>query len=204
MIGIVGENGIGKSTLARLCVGLEQPQRGDILLDGKKSGKRKRIRKSYYVMQDADYQLFSDSVLGELTIGREGEAAANEAARQILDRLGILAHADRHPGSLSGGEKQRVTIAVALMKNSEMILFDEPTSGLDGRNMRRVSRLLRDLAQQGKTVLVISHDGEFLLETCDRLLHLQRGGAPALIPFCRENRKWIYRLLFSERSKNNE
>lgn len=204
VIGIVGENGIGKSTLARLCVGLEQPQRGDILLDGKKSGKRERIRKSYYVMQDADYQLFSDSVLGELTIGREGEAAANEAARQILDRLGILAHADRHPGSLSGGEKQRVTIAVALMKNSEMILFDEPTSGLDGRNMRRVSRLLRDLAQQGKTVLVISHDGEFLLETCDRLLHLQRGGAPALIPFCRENRKRIYRLLFSERSKNNE
>lgn len=201
VIGIVGENGIGKSTLARLCVGLEQPQRGDILLDGKKSGKRERIRKSYYVMQDVDYQLFSDSVLGELTIGREGEAAANEAARQILDRLGILAHADRHPASLSGGEKQRVTIAVALMKNSEMILFDEPTSGLDGHNMRRVSRLLRDLAQRGKTVLVISHDGEFLLETCDRLLHLQRGGAPALIPFCRENRKRIYRLLFSEKEQ---
>ena len=93
---IVGENGIDKSTLARLCVGLEQPQRGDILLDGKKSGKRERIRKSYYVMQDADYQLFSDSVLGELTIGREGEAAANEAARQILDRLGCSLHSSAH------------------------------------------------------------------------------------------------------------
>lgn len=190
--------------MARLCVGLEQPQRGDILFNGKKCNKRDRIHKSYYVMQDADYQLFSDSVLGELVAGKEDDKETNEAAIQILDRLGILLYKDRHPGSLSGGEKQRVTIAVALMKDSEIILFDEPTSGLDGRNMLRVSKLLKDLTKQGKTVLVISHDAEFLLETADCLLHLERCRAPTIIPFCKENREQIYQILFSERSKNNE
>ncbi len=204
VIGIVGENGIGKSTLARLCVGLEQPRRGDIFLDGKKCNKKERIQKSYYVMQDADYQLFSDSVIGELTVGKEDNKETNEEAIQILDRLGILSYKDRHPGSLSGGEKQRVTIAVALMKNAEILLFDEPTSGLDGRNMLRVSELLKDLAKQGKTVLVISHDAEFLLETSAHLLYLERCRAPTLIPFCKENREQIYQILFSERSKNNE
>lgn len=199
VIGIVGENGIGKSTLARVCVGLAQPEKGDILLDGKKSSKKQRIHKSYYVMQDADYQLFSDSVSGELTIGKEEDQEAGEQALQILEGLGILSYKDRHPGSLSGGEKQRLTIAVALMKNSEILLLDEPTSGLDGRNMLRVSELLKGLAQQGKTVLVISHDAEFLLETCDRLLHLERSRAPALIPFCRENRERIDQILFSEK-----
>ncbi len=204
VIGIVGENGIGKSTLARLCVGLEQPQRGDILFNGKKCSKKDRIQKSYYVMQDVDYQLFSDSVLGELILGNEDDKKTNETAIQILDRLGILSYKDRHPGSLSGGEKQRVTIAVALMKNAEILLFDEPTSGLDGRNMLRVSDLLKDLAKQGKTVLVISHDAELLLETSAHLLYLERCRAPTLIPFCKENQEQIYRILFSERSKNNE
>lgn len=199
VIGIVGKNGIGKSTLARLCVGLEDAQRGVLFLDGKKSAKKQRIRRSYYVMQDADYQLFSDSVLGELTIGKEDDLDENKAALNILDYLGILSLKDRHPASLSGGEKQRLTIAVALMKEADLLFLDEPTSGLDGRNMLRVSNLLKDLAKQGKTVLVISHDAEFISETCDRLLHLERCRAPTLILFCRENKELINRILFTEK-----
>ena len=87
--------------------------------------------------------------------------------RQVCKRLGLAGLESRHPASLSGGQKQRVTIGVALMKRSEIMVFDEPTSGLDGGNMLLIAEQLKNAVKNGKTVLVITHDEEFISKCCD-------------------------------------
>lgn len=179
---IVGPNGAGKTTLAMTLCGLRQPRSGTILLDGTPGKARERLRRLAYVMQDSDYQLFADSVLNELLLNRgkgsggkgslgKGSGAA-ERAEQLLKELDLWELRDRHPASLSGGQKQRVAFAVALMNKPDILVLDEPTSGLDGGNMRLVVRLIRRIASGGVSVLVITHDYEFLCAACDRLFVL--------------------------------
>lgn len=112
------------------------------------------------VMQDVNHQLFTESVLDEvlLSMTEENESAASE----ILKQFHLSELAERHPLSLSGGEKQRVAIASAIASGRTIIVFDEPTSGLDFRHMKEVSKSLHTLADQGKTLLVITHDPELI------------------------------------------
>ena len=129
-------------------------------LDGKKLDWRKRLQTCYMVMQDVNHQLFTESVLDEvlLSMTEENESAASE----ILKQFHLSELAERHPLSLSGGEKQRVAIASAIASGRTIIVFDEPTSGLDFRHMKEVSKSLHTLADQGKTLLVITHDPELI------------------------------------------
>src|SRR5699024_6846348 len=107
--------------------------------------------------------------------------ADKERAEQLLEQLGLSEKKDRHPLSLSGGEKQRLSVAAALMQAAHIFFLDEPTSGLDLENMNRVSALLSDLRSEGKTVFVITHDYEFLLNTCDRVLWLDHGDRKSVV-----------------------
>ena len=100
--------------------------------------------------------------------------------REILDHLGILGLADKHPMALSGGQKQRVAIASALAACSKILLFDEPTSGLDYAHMEKVGDLLRDLAGSGSTVLVSTHDPELIERSCDFILEIVDGRVGSL------------------------
>ena len=166
---LMGHNGVGKSTLAKTLCGLLKPLSGTIRWHGAPAPARERMRRSFLVMQDVNYQLFSDSVREEVLLG----AAHPEQCDEVLASLGLLELAEMHPMSLSGGQKQRVAIASAMLAGKELIVFDEPTSGLDGYHMAQVGALLENLKRQGKTVLVITHDEELAAGWCDRILSLE-------------------------------
>ncbi|HEY0189148.1 MAG TPA: ABC transporter ATP-binding protein [Cellulomonas sp.] len=163
VVGITGPIGSGKTTLARALCGLVRT-RGEIRVDGRARSRRQRVAGGFFVMQDTDYQLFSDSAAHELELSRPGIDRAE--VDRVLGTLGLGGLGDAHPLGLSGGQKQRLAIAAAAVNPARLVVLDEPTSGLDADGMRRVARILRDLAADGRLVLVTSHDEELLRE-CD-------------------------------------
>jgi energy-coupling factor transport system ATP-binding protein len=175
IVGITGRNGAGKTTLAKVCCGLLKENSGTIVLNNEILPHKKRPGKIYFVMQDSDYQLFSDSVIKELTLGFPNAIKSDTQCERVLESLGLLQCKDCHPAALSRGQKQRLTIASALMSGAKVMFFDEPTSGLDGEAMKQVAGVFSMLAQNGCVVFVITHDYEFLLESATRILHLADG-----------------------------
>lgn len=146
-------------------------------------------------MQETIYQVFSDSVLNELTLKKEKTTDYLEKCHQILDELMLTEFSDHHPASLSGGQRQRLTIAIGLLENRDFIILDEPTSGLDYINMRRVADLLRKIADKGKTILVITHDPEFIVECCDNIALLKDGEITTFLPLYQLNNQDIIELM---------
>jgi len=164
---LTGENGAGKTTLCKVLCGLLRQQSGSITLNGQKLSCAQRRRLSYFVMQDADYQLYSDSVINELLLGRGASQSVKERAEKALELFRLQTVRNRHPASLSGGEKQRVVIAAAYCSEAQLFVFDEPTSGMDGEGLLSMAQWVDALAQAGKTVVIITHD-ELLSEmACD-------------------------------------
>lgn len=162
---ITGNNGDGKTTLLNCLCGLGRRSKGTLLYKGKAYNRRQRQKLIFLVMQDVNHQLFTESVLDEVLISQAEEN--EEEARRILATLDLEAFADRHPQSLSGGQKQRVAVASAIASGRDIMLFDEPTSGLDYTHMLQIGEILRSLKDQGKTVIVVTHDRELIKECCD-------------------------------------
>ena len=176
IIGIMGKNGQGKSTLARVLCGLHKERRGIFTLNDKTMKPKARAGLCYLVMQESGYQLFTDSVENELKLSKSKKLRPSaKKINAILDSLNLTALRDRHPMSLSGGEKQRAAIGTAMAHDAQIIIFDEPTSGLDFANMRRVVDILKQLAADGKIIFVITHDFELLTRACTRMLVLADG-----------------------------
>lgn len=184
---LVGDNGTGKTTLARILTGLNKAQ-GNFYIGDQEVGAEGVMPFAGLVLQNADHQLqmrtVAEEVEGAIVAGRVGASKAKgwrrlaamrpspeDKARvhEILTSLNLLALAERHPQSLSGGEKQRLVIACAVAKSPAILILDEPTSGLDGANMAAIARLMREQADAGRAVFLVTHDLE-LLESCDRAL----------------------------------
>ena len=171
-IGLIGLNGTGKTTFARVISGLEKIKEGTIWAGKDKSLNHKDLMDmSYFVFQDSDYQLFSESVLDEMLLGisSKDKKENTQKAQFILNVLGLDKYIDKHPFALSRGEKQRLTIACGMMKQAKIFIYDEPTSGCDKDSMLSVAKLIEEQLKNGTTVLVISHDFEFLANTVSRL-----------------------------------
>ena len=161
---LIGHNGAGKSTLAQLLCGLQ----------GSWHQKRAaRKRGAYLIMQDVNHQLFTESVLDEVLLGMKPQN--EKLALEILDGLNLKQYTENHPMALSGGQKQRVAIGSGISSGCDIVVFDEPTSGLDYRQMLAVSATLKKLATSGKTLLVITHDPEFILNSCQSVIRLEHG-----------------------------
>ena len=171
---LTGENGAGKTTLCKVLCGLLRQKSGSVTLDGQELSCAERRRMSYFVMQDADYQLYSDSVINELLLGREPSQDNKRRAEEALELFRLQAVRNRHPASLSGGEKQRVVIAAAYCSDAEVLVFDEPTSGMDGEGLLCMARWVDMLAQAGKTVIIITHDELLAESACDYRMRLMR------------------------------
>ena len=173
IIAIAGVNGAGKSTLARMLCGLQKNGSGTVLWAGKPMSRRLRRKKAYMVMQDVGHQLFTDSVSAECALGIK--APNKDEIDRTLEKVDLLAYKERHPLSLSGGQMQRLAVVVSDICGKELLVFDEPTSGLDLKSMEEVGALTRSLATQGKVILIITHDIEFMMRICTRILFIQDG-----------------------------
>ena len=173
IIAIAGVNGAGKSTLARMLCGLQKNSAGTVLWAGKPMSRRLRRKKAYMVMQDVGHQLFTDSVAAECALGIK--APNKDEIDCALEKVDLLAYKERHPLSLSGGQMQRLAVVVSDICGKELLVFDEPTSGLDLKSMEEVGILTRSLATQGKVLLIITHDIEFMMRICTRILFIRDG-----------------------------
>lgn len=171
---VSGANGVGKTTLARVLCGALREQGGRVLRGDESISRSDRRRSSYFVMQDADYQLYAGSVSDEVVLGRRMDEAVKNRAWTALDAFGLRDLADRHPLSLSGGQKQRVTLAAAYCSDADLVVLDEPTSGLDGRGAKQISDWCRTLAEFGKTIVIITHDQLLVNLAADAVIELER------------------------------
>ena len=173
IIAVVGHNGAGKTTFSRALCGLHKEMSGTYLWNGNPQKPKERMKRSYMVMQDVNYQLFAESVEAECTFGIKHPDT--ELAEKTLEELGLISFRKRHPNTLSGGQKQRLAAASSMVCGKELLVFDEPTSGLDYGSMVRLSALIRRLSDMGKVIFIVTHDYEFVCRTCTRVLHLDDG-----------------------------
>ncbi len=167
VIAMIGQNGAGKTTFARLITGLEKANSGEIFIEKSKITPTQLLRKSSIVLQNTDHQLHMKTVREELFLSANAAGIDNAGDRidELLDYFDLKDLENRHPQSLSGGQKQRLVIACGIVKEPDVLILDEPTSGLDGRNMRLIASLLKKTALCNTCVLIISHDLE-LIELC--------------------------------------
>lgn len=180
---LVGSNGAGKSTLSRTLCGLRRESAGTVLVEGRSAGLQERLQTCSLVFQDVNYQLFGDSVEAEVGFGlKRDDALSPDQVRSLLRELGLDGLAGRHPATLSGGQKQRLAVAACIASGKRVLVFDEPTSGLDLKSMEAVAGLVRRLAGEGRAVLVVTHDLEFIARACDRSVLLERGMVVAEAP----------------------
>ena len=183
VIVIAGPSGSGKSTMLRCVNGLEIADRGEITFDGRpvKPGKGLSALRAEIGFVFQQFHLFPHmSVLDNITLApMKVKGVARDAARargeELLERVGIAEKAHQFPAELSGGQQQRVAIARALAMDPKLMLFDEPTSALDPEMIREVLDVMRDLAREGLTMLLVTHEMGFAREVCDRLVFIDGG-----------------------------
>ena len=193
VVAIIGPSGSGKSTLLRSLNLLEEPTSGAIFFDGADlAGKSVNIdlhrQKMGMVFQH--FNLFphktvlQNITMAPVTLKKKTAAAAKEQAMALLERIGLADKANEFPNMLSGGQKQRIAIVRALAMDPEVMLFDEPTSALDPEMVGEVLDLMRDLAKEGMTMAVVTHEMGFAREVADRVVFMADGkileeGTPA-------------------------
>jgi glutamate/aspartate transport system ATP-binding protein len=181
---VCGPSGSGKSTLIKTVNGLEPFQKGDIIVDGisvadPKTNLSKLRSRIGMVFQN--FELFPHmSVAKNLTLAQvkvlgRPEDAAREKGLKLLDRVGLLAHKDKFPGQLSGGQQQRVAIARALSMDPIAMLFDEPTSALDPEMINEVLDVMVELAKEGMTMMVVTHEMGFARKVAHRVIFMDQG-----------------------------
>ena len=184
VIVVCGPSGSGKSTLIKCVNGLEAFQQGDISVNGTSVGDPKtnlpKLR-SHVGMVFQHFELFPHMTITEnlsiaqiKVLGRSRDEA-NERGMKLLDRVGLKQHAHKHPGQLSGGQQQRVAIARALSMDPICMLFDEPTSALDPEMVNEVLDVMVQLAQEGMTMMVVTHEMGFARKVSNRVIFMDQG-----------------------------
>jgi len=181
---VIGPSGSGKSTLCRTINRLETIDEGTITLDGKdlpQEGKALAALRAEVGMVFQSFNLFAHKTilenvtLGPIKVRGMGKTEAEKKARELLDRVGVGHQAEKYPAQLSGGQQQRVAIARALAMEPKVMLFDEPTSALDPEMIKEVLDVMVDLAQQGMTMVVVTHEMGFARTAADRVVFMADG-----------------------------
>ena len=193
VVAIIGPSGSGKSTLLRSLNLLEQPTSGEIFFDGVDLASKSvdiDLHRQKMGMVFQHFNLFphktvlQNITMAPVTLKKKTAEQAKEQAMALLERIGLSDKANEYPNMLSGGQKQRIAIVRALAMDPEVMLFDEPTSALDPEMVGEVLDLMRDLAKEGMTMAVVTHEMGFAREVADRVVFMADGkiledGAPA-------------------------
>ena len=184
---VIGASGSGKSTLIRCINGLEEFQSGSLDVDGNtllpngKSSQALQTTRTEVGMVFQQFNLFPHlSVLDNVTLAPMkvrgwSRQDAEETAKRLLDRVGIADQANKYPSQLSGGQQQRVALARALAMEPRLMLFDEPTSALDPEMIGEVLDAMRELAKEGMTMVIVTHEMGFAREVADRIIFIHKG-----------------------------
>ena len=182
---LLGPSGSGKSTLIRCVNGLVRPEAGSIRLAGKQVAiddeRGWQQHRTQVGMVFQDYSLFAHlSVIANMTLvpvrrGVMDKATAQKEALRLLQQVGLAHKAQAHPSELSGGQQQRVAIVRALLMRPKVMLFDEPTSALDPESIGGVLAIMRELAADGMTMIVVTHEMRFAREVSDRIVFMEDG-----------------------------
>ncbi|MBU7217231.1 amino acid ABC transporter ATP-binding protein [Staphylococcus gallinarum] len=185
VVTLIGRSGSGKTTLLRMMNALELPTEGVVYVNGmsyKNDDKKSQIavrKQSGMVFQN--YNLFPhktalENVMeGLVTVKKVKKADAEQQALRLLERVGLTAVKDQRPNALSGGQQQRVAIARALAMNPKVMLFDEPTSALDPELVNEVLRVIKDLATEGMTMVIVTHEMRFAKEVSNKTIFIHEG-----------------------------
>lgn len=181
-IAVLGSNGAGKSTFFLSINGVLKPHAGEVIYRGEKITKKRlnHLRKNVgIVFQDADNQIIASTVMSEVAFGPMNlKLPREEVLRRVdkaLDYMNITEFRDRPPHYLSGGEKKRVSIADIIAMESEVIIFDEPTAALDPLNAQMLEEVLRKMGEEGRTILISTHDVDFAYRWAERVLVFHQG-----------------------------
>jgi glutamate transport system ATP-binding protein len=181
---VIGPSGSGKSTLCRTINRLESIESGEITIDGQRlpdEGKELARLRSDVGMVFQSFNLFAHKTvlenvtLGPIKVRKQSKADAEKRARELLDRVGVGAQADKVPAQLSGGQQQRVAIARALAMDPKVMLFDEPTSALDPEMINEVLDVMTSLAHDGMTMVVVTHEMGFARRAANRVVFMDAG-----------------------------
>ncbi len=181
---VIGPSGSGKSTFLRCLNRLESITSGEVVVDGYHIDDKKininKVRQNIgMVFQHfnlfANMTVLRNLMLAPVDLKLKSKEEAEKSARELLDRVGLSDKADSYPHQLSGGQKQRVAIARALAMNPDVMLFDEPTSALDPEMVGEVLAVMKELANQGMTMVVVTHEMGFAREVADRLIFIDEG-----------------------------
>lgn len=191
---IIGPSGSGKSTVLRTMNYLEEPTSGHVIVDGMDLSDKNKLNavRTEVGMVFQNFNLFPHmTVLDNLTLApvnvrKTDKKEAQDIAMKLLERVGLADKAQMYPDSLSGGQKQRVAIARALAMKPKVMLFDEPTSALDPEMVREVLDVMKSLADEGMTMVIVTHEMGFAKEVADRVLFVDGGqiledGTPAQV-----------------------
>ncbi|MFE5734030.1 amino acid ABC transporter ATP-binding protein [Streptomyces sp. NPDC056528] len=181
---VIGPSGSGKSTLCRAMNRLESVESGEILIDGRplpEEGKELARLRAEVGMVFQSFNLFAHKTvlanvsLAQIKVRKRKKEEADRRSRELLDRVGLAAHADKFPAQLSGGQQQRVAIARALAMDPKALLFDEPTSALDPEMINEVLEVMRQLAREGMTMVVVTHEMGFARSAANRVVFMADG-----------------------------
>ena len=171
IVGLVGANGCGKTTIGKLIAGLYRPSGGRIMLFGKSQNPKQLQKQVLFILQEAEFQFFTGSVLHELQYGHAVTPEFEAKTEALLKSMDMWDCRNRHPFSLSGGQMQRLTLMMAYLSDKPIVILDEPTAGQDAESLERCAALIREMREE-KTVLIITHDPELIAGACDRCIGL--------------------------------
>lgn len=186
VVGLIGSNGSGKTTFGKIMTGLLEQDDGRFIFNGKTLSSKELVRKSIFIMQEAEFQFFSNSVINELTYGRKITPELEAETEKLLKEFDMWEYRDRHPFSLSGGQMQKLVLLLAYFSPKPIVVLDEPTAGLDKKSLQSCVKIIEEMRKK-KIIFIITHDLELIAQACTECIYISNGKAVKRFDFEHEN-----------------